>query len=119
MTALVILVLLFVLNIANIYPVVKHWTYTNLRGFTICETCIMGINLVLCSLFAIFYYLGATPLLSGVAVVVSVLFFLSASLVGLSGIRFKIDNDKIPNIVGIIGNIIQIILIIVFCSVCM
>ena len=119
MTALVILILLFVLNIANIYPVVKHWTYANLRGFTICETCIIGINLVLCSLFAMFYYSGAAPLLSGVAVVISVLFFLSASLVGLTGIRFSKDEYKIPNIVGIVGNIIQVILIIVFCSVCM
>ena len=119
MTALVILVLLFVLNIANIYPVVKHWTYTNSRILTIAETCITGINLVLCSLFAMFYYSGAAPMLGGIAAVISVLFFLSASLVGLSGIRFKIDNDKIPNIVGIVGNIVQVILIIIFCSVCM
>ena len=119
MTALVILVLLFALNIANIYPNVKHWTYANLRGFTIAETCITGINLVLCSLFAMFNYAGTAPLLSGVAAVISFLFFLSASLVGLSGIRFKIDNDKIPNIVGIVGNIVQVILIIIFCSVCM
>jgi hypothetical protein len=119
MTALVILILLFVLNIANIYPNVKHWYSANLRGFTIAETCIMGINLVLCSLFAMFYYSGTEPMLGGVAAVISFLFFLSASLVGLTGIRFKIDNDKIPNIVGIVGNIIQVILIIIFCSVCM
>lgn len=119
MTALVILVLLFVLNIANIYPVVKHWTYTNSRILTIAETCITGINLVLCSLFAMFYYSGAEPMLGGIAAVISVLFFLSASLVGLSGIRFSKDASKIPNIVGVVGNIIQVILIIVFCSVCM
>ena len=119
MTALVILVLLFVLNIVNIYPIVKHWTYANLRGFNICETCVTGINLVLCSLFAIFYYLGATPMLGGIAAVISVLFFLSASLVGLSGIRFRLDDYKIPNIVGIVCNIVQVILIIIFCSVCM
>lgn len=119
MTALVILVLLFVLNIVNIYPNVKHWTYTNSRILTIAETCITGINLVLCSLFAMFYYSGVEPILSGVAVVISVLFFLSASLVGLSGIRFSKDDDKIPNIVGIVGNIVQVILIIIFCSVCM
>ena len=119
MTALVILVLLFVLNIANIYPVVKHWTYTNSRILTIAETCITGINLVLCSLFAMFNYAGPEPMLGGIAAVISILFFLSASLVGLTGIRFKIDNDKIPNIVGIVGNIAQVILIIIFCSVCM
>jgi hypothetical protein len=119
MTALVILVLLFVLNIANIYPVVKHWSYTNSRILTIAETCITGINLVLCSLFAWFYYSGAAPLLSGVAAVISVLFFLSASLVGLSGIRLNKDASKMPNIVGIVGNIAQVILIIIFCSVCM
>ena len=119
MIALVILVLLFILNIVNIYPNVKHWTYANLRGFTICETCIMGINLVLCSLFAMFNYAGAEPMLGGVAAVISFLFFLSASLVGLSGIRFKKDDYKIPNIVGIVGNIAQVILIIIFCSVCM
>lgn len=119
MTALVILVLLFVLNIVNIYPIVKHWSYTNLRGLTICETCITGINLVLCSLFAMFYFSGAAPVLSGVAAVISVLFFSSASLVGLSGIRLNKDEYKIPNIVGIVGNIAQVILIIIFCSVCM
>lgn len=119
MTALVILILLFVLNIANIYPNVKHWYSANLRGFTIAETCITGINLVLCSLFAMFYYSGAEPMLGSVAAVISFLFFLSASLVGLTGIRFKIDEYKIPNIVGIVGNIIQVILIIIFCSVCM
>lgn len=119
MTALVILVLLFVLNIANIYPVVKHWTYTNSRILTIAETCITGINLVLCSLFAMFNYSGFEPMLGGVAAVISVLFFLSASLVGLTGIRFSKDASKIPNIVGIVGNIIQVILIIIFCSVCM
>ena len=119
MTALVILVLLFVLNIVNIYPNVKHWTYTNSRILTIAETCITGINLVLCSLFAMFNYTGPEPMLGGIAAVISVLFFLSASLVGLTGIRFKIDNDKIPNIVGIVGNIAQVILIIIFCSVCM
>lgn len=119
MTALVFLVLLFVLNIANIYPVVKHWSYTNSRILTIAETCITGINLVLCSLFAMFNYSGAEPMLSGVAAVISVLFFLSASLVGLSGIRFSKDASKIPNIVGVVGNIAQVILIIIFCSVCM
>lgn len=119
MTSLVILILLFILNIANIYPVVKHWTYTNSRILTICETCITVINLVLCSLFAMFYYSGAGPMLSGIAVVISALFLLSASLVGLSGIRFNKDDYKIPNIVGIVGNIIQVILIIIFCSVCM
>lgn len=119
MTALVILVLLFVLNIANIYPVVKHWTYTNSRILTIAETCITGINLVLCSLFAMFYYSGPEPMLGGIAAVISVLFFLSASMVGLSGIRFSKDDSKIPNIIGIVGNIIQVILIIIFCSVCM
>ena len=119
MTALVILVLLFVLNIVNIYPIVNHWVYTNYRGFNICETCVTAINLVLCSLFAVFYYLGAAPMLGGVAVVVSVLFFLSAFLVGLSGVRCRLDDYKVPNIVGIVGNIVQIILIIIFCSVCM
>ena len=107
------------MNIANIYPVVKHWSYTNLRILTIAETCITGINLVLCSLFAMFNYSGTEPMLGGIAAVISVLFFLSASLVGLTGIRFKIDEDKIPNIVGIVGNIAQVILIIIFCSVCM
>lgn len=119
MTALVILVLLFVLNIVNIYPIVKHWTYTNSRILTIAETCITGINLVLCSLFAMFNYSGPEPMFGGIAAVISVLFFLSASLVGLSGIRFSKDDSKIPNIVGIVGNIIQVILIIIFCSVCM
>ena len=119
MTALIILVLLFVLNIVNIYPNVKHWPYKNLRVFNICETCIVGINLVLCSLFAIFYYSGAVPMLGGIVVVISVLFFLAASLVGLSAVRFKIDDYKIPNIIGIVGNIVQVILIIIFCSVCM
>ena len=119
MTALVILILLFVLNIANIYPVVKHWTYTNSRILTIGETCITAINLVLCSLFAWLYYSGAEPILGGVAAVISFLFFLSASFVGLSGIRFNKDDSKIPNIVGVVGNIIQVILVIIFCSVCM
>lgn len=119
MATLVILILLFVLNIVNIYPIVKHWTYTNSRILTICETCITAINLVLCSLLAVFCYSGVEPMLSGIAAVISVLFFLSASLVGLSGIRCKIDEYKIPNIVGIVGNIAQVILIIIFCSVCM
>ena len=119
MTTLVILILLFVLNIANIYPVVKHWFYPNLRFLTIGETCITGINLVLCSLFTMFYYSGAEPVLGGIAAVISVLFFLSASLVGLSGIRLNKDDSKIPNIVGLVGNIAQVILIIIFCSVCM
>lgn len=119
MTALIILVLLFVLNMVNIYTNVKHWPYKNLRGFTIAETCITGINLVLCSLFAMFYYSGTEPMLGGVAAVISFLFFLSASLVGLSGIRLNKDASKIPNIVGIVGNIVQVILIIIFCSICM
>ena len=119
MTALIILVLLFVLNVVNIYPNVKHWTYANLRILTIAETCITAINLVLCSLFAMFNYTGAEPMLGGVAAVISVLFFLSASLVGLSGVRCRLDDYKVPNIVGIVGNIIQVILIIIFCSVCM
>lgn len=119
MTALIILVLLFVLNVVNLYPIIIHWIYTSYRGFNICETCVIGVNFVLCSLFAIFYYSMVAPILSGVAVVVSVLFFLSAFLVGLSGVRCRLDDYKIPNIVGIVGNIIQIILIIIFCSVCM
>lgn len=119
MTTLVILVLLFVLNIVNIYPNIIHWVYTSYRGFNICETCVIGVNFVLCSLFAIFYYSMVAPILSGVAVVVSVLFFLSAFLVCLSGVRYRLDDYNVPNIVGIVGNIIQIILIIIFCSVCM
>ena len=119
MTTLVILILLFVLNIVNIYPIIKHWTYTNSRVLTIAETCITAINLGLCSLLAVFNSSGPEPMLGGIAAVISVLFFLSASLVGLSGIRFNKDASKIPNIVGVVGNIAQVILIIIFCSVCL